>query len=63
MMIQARERQFAGTGREKPRLGLCTLFSNIFENIEGPAHFHIREYEKQMPRPAFPSRIRAFRSP
>ena len=28
-------------------LGLYTIFSNIFENIEGPAHFRIREYSRE----------------
>ena len=28
-------------------IGLGTLFSNIFENIEGPAHFRIREYSRE----------------
>ena len=45
-------RAFSGMpyARKLPRylpVGLCALFSNIFENIEGPAHFHIREYSRE----------------
>ena len=28
-------------------LGLSTIFSNISENIDGPAHFRIREYSRE----------------
>ena len=33
--------------RPQTRLGLGVLFSNIFQNIEGPAHFRIREYSRE----------------
>ena len=46
-------------------LGLYTLFSNIFENIEGPAHFHIREYSREYRCPGrlFPQEYTSFPQP
>ena len=37
----------ARSGMAQAQLGLYTFFSNIFENIEGPAHFRIREYSRE----------------
>ena len=39
------------TGVEPMELGLYAIFSNIFENIEGRAHFRIREYSREYRRP------------
>ena len=46
-------------------VGLYTTFSNIFENIEGPAHFHIREYsrEHRCPGRLFPQEYTSFPQP
>ena len=63
-------RAFSGMpyARKLPRylpVGLCALFSNIFENIEGPAHFHIREYsrEHRCPGRLFPQEYTSFPQP
>ena len=39
--------------------------SNIFENIEGPAHFHIREYSREYRCPGrlFPQEYTSFPQP
>ena len=46
-------------------VGLYTIFSNIFENIEGPAHFHIREYSREYRCPGrlFPQEYTSFPQP
>ena len=33
--------------REPVTLGPDTIFANFFENIDGPAHFRIREYSRE----------------
>ena len=45
--------------------GLGTLFSNIFENIRGPADFRIREYSREYRCPGrlLPKNIEPFLSP
>ena len=51
--------------RAQSNLGLYVLFSNIFENIEGPAHFHIREYSREYRCPGrlFPQEYTSFPQP
>ena len=46
-------------------IGPDTIFSNIFENIEGPAHFHIREYSREYRCPGrlFPQEYTSFPQP
>ena len=50
---------------DPPGVGLGVLFSNIFENIEGPAHFRIREYSREYRCPGwlFLKNVLAFFSP
>ena len=40
-------RRGGGRWQGLARFGLCVFFSNIIENIEGPAHFRIREYSRE----------------
>ena len=46
-------------------LGVSTFFSNIFENIDGPAHSRIREYSREYRCPCrlFLKNIELFFSP
>ena len=46
-------------------LGLSTIFSNISENIDGPAHFRIREYSREYrcPGAAFSQESMSFLQP
>ena len=52
-------------GTNDTSVGLYTIFSNIFENIEGPAHFHIREYSREYRCPGrlFPQEYTSFPQP
>ena len=47
------------------RIGLSTFFANIFENIDGPAHFRILEYSREYRCPGrlFLKNIELFFSP
>ena len=46
-------------------VGLSTIFSNISENIDGPAHFRIREYSREYrcPGAAFSQESTSFLQP
>ena len=54
-----------GTHLIAAQLGLSLLFSNIFENIDRPAHFRIREYSREYRCPGwlFPQEYASFLQP
>ena len=63
--LEANEATTGGQNCGASGFGLYTIFSNIFENIEGPAHFHIREYSREHRCPGwlFPQEYTSFPQP